>query len=333
MGLTLKKQQNFGTNSKDTNVHGENIYFTTGGTTVVNWKWITYPNRKIDLKQVITDYLKSVSRRVFNQKNGILYVLVGFDENKNIVVLPSISYNKTTTGDIKSFENLGGVLPLALVKLQQDGSDGLTGILDIRPEDLEVYTGWGNFTIAGSQGHTGPKGGVGYNGIPGDIGDIGTVGPQGSLGYKGITGIAVAGDAGYQGPSGYTVPAYMVERAPEPLVDFTGTPLIGEAPLTVVFTNLTAPVNAVESWLWNFGDGSTSTSDNPSHTYTSDGKYTVTLTAVTVDGEISEIKVEYIEVTSGEWIQDHVNNIDYENWQTTLDTNDSNIQNITEFPG
>lgn len=48
-------------------------------------------------------------------------------------------------------------------------------------------------------------------------------------------------------------------------------------PLTVNFNG--SPSNAT-SWLWDFGDGSTSTQQNPSHVYASDGNYIVTLTAV-----------------------------------------------------
>jgi len=36
---------------------------------------------------------------------------------------------------------------------------------------------------------------------------------------------------------------------------------------------------SVDSWAWDFGDGSTSAVQNPSHTYTTPGTYTVTLTA------------------------------------------------------
>lgn len=46
------------------------------------------------------------------------------------------------------------------------------------------------------------------------------------------------------------------------------------APFTVNFTNLSS--NAI-NWEWNFGDGSTSTFQNPSHTYTSNGQYNVSL--------------------------------------------------------
>lgn len=38
-------------------------------------------------------------------------------------------------------------------------------------------------------------------------------------------------------------------------------------------------INGATSWLWNFGDGNTSTQQNPSHTYQNEGTYTVSLTA------------------------------------------------------
>lgn len=38
-------------------------------------------------------------------------------------------------------------------------------------------------------------------------------------------------------------------------------------------------INGATSWLWNFGDGNTSTQQNPSHTYQNEGTFTVTLTA------------------------------------------------------
>jgi len=46
----------------------------------------------------------------------------------------------------------------------------------------------------------------------------------------------------------------------------------------------TAPNSTVTEWLWNFGDGNTSTQQNPSHTYTSAGTYTITLVAKSAVG-------------------------------------------------
>lgn len=51
--------------------------------------------------------------------------------------------------------------------------------------------------------------------------------------------------------------------------------------LTATFTDTSSPAGGgptIASWLWNFGDGSTSTSQNPSHVYAASGSYPVTLT-------------------------------------------------------
>ncbi len=66
----------------------------------------------------------------------------------------------------------------------------------------------------------------------------------------------------------------------EPLAGFTATPMSGVAPLAVQFTDASRIVKAAEivSWAWDFGDGATSTEQNPQHTYTTAGSYTVSLT-------------------------------------------------------
>jgi PKD repeat protein len=56
--------------------------------------------------------------------------------------------------------------------------------------------------------------------------------------------------------------------------DFTG----GNAPVTVYFTDNSSQDSSINYWYWDFGDGSNSTSRNPSHTYTANGQYTVSLT-------------------------------------------------------
>lgn len=69
--------------------------------------------------------------------------------------------------------------------------------------------------------------------------------------------------------------------------DFTGGGK-GCVPLTVDFTD--ASSNAV-NYLWDFGDGTTSTLKNPSHTYTTPGEYNVSLVVTTSTGcQVSVIK-------------------------------------------
>jgi len=80
---------------------------------------------------------------------------------------------------------------------------------------------------------------------------------------------------------------------------FSGTPTAGHAPLTVTFTDASTPGSApITSWAWTFGDGGTSTLQNPSHTYTSNGSYTVSLAVTTSVGTDTETKPGYIDVTS-----------------------------------
>jgi len=56
---------------------------------------------------------------------------------------------------------------------------------------------------------------------------------------------------------------------------------VGCAPLTTQFTDATA---GSTSWNWNFGDGTTSNLQNPVHSYTSPGLYTVSLTTTSAGG-------------------------------------------------
>ncbi len=61
-----------------------------------------------------------------------------------------------------------------------------------------------------------------------------------------------------------------------PKARFSAVPRSGDAPLTVNFTNESTGI--FTSWLWNFGDGITSTDPNPAHTYESPRTYKAKLT-------------------------------------------------------
>ena len=80
-----------------------------------------------------------------------------------------------------------------------------------------------------------------------------------------------------------------------PTADFTGTPLSGNAPLAVAFTN--ESTGCPTSYLWDFGDGATSTDANPSHTYDDPGTYAVSLAAGNAYGDDTETKLAYVTVS------------------------------------
>ncbi|MTK64045.1 MAG: PKD domain-containing protein [Methanobacterium sp.] len=66
------------------------------------------------------------------------------------------------------------------------------------------------------------------------------------------------------------------------------------APLDVQFTDKST--GNVLSYSWNFGDGNTSTEQNPKHTFNTPGTYTVTLTITGPGGSSTETFTDYINV-------------------------------------
>ncbi|HTY52180.1 MAG TPA: PKD domain-containing protein, partial [Methanomicrobiales archaeon] len=77
-------------------------------------------------------------------------------------------------------------------------------------------------------------------------------------------------------PTPTVTPTATPTPPPPPPVDFEGNPRAGYLPLQVTFTDLSqAPVT---SWSWDFGDGSTSSEQNPVHRYEAAGLFTVNLT-------------------------------------------------------
>lgn len=84
-----------------------------------------------------------------------------------------------------------------------------------------------------------------------------------------------------------------------PTAFFTASPRIGCPGMTVQFTHTGNPIN-ITGYLWNFGDGTTSTALNPTHTYTTIGNYTVWLVVTNSFGCIDTVyKSNHIKVVSG----------------------------------
>ncbi|MCK9307848.1 MAG: PKD domain-containing protein, partial [Methanoculleus sp.] len=89
------------------------------------------------------------------------------------------------------------------------------------------------------------------------------------------------------------------EPADEPVADFTANVTSGDAPLAVAFTDLST--NTPTSWAWTFGDGASSAEQDPVHTYTAPGTYTVNLTAANAAGSDSATQtITVTEAAEGE---------------------------------
>jgi YVTN family beta-propeller protein len=83
---------------------------------------------------------------------------------------------------------------------------------------------------------------------------------------------------------------------PAPVAGFTSNVTSGHTPFGVQFSDLTA--NSPTNWTWVFGDGSTSTDQNPIHTYSTAGRYDVTLVSVSPYGSNTVTKPSYIYSTN-----------------------------------
>lgn len=65
---------------------------------------------------------------------------------------------------------------------------------------------------------------------------------------------------------------------------------------TICFTD--ESLNVPTGWFWDFGDGNTSFQQSPCHTYTTDGTYTIILTATNANGSDADTLVNYVTVNT-----------------------------------
>ncbi len=77
--------------------------------------------------------------------------------------------------------------------------------------------------------------------------------------------------------------------------NFVASPRSGDIPLTVTFLDQ-SNVPSPSGWFWDFGDGGTSTEQNPIHTYVGRGSFDVKLTVTGANGAVFGQKSAYVVV-------------------------------------
>ena len=77
-----------------------------------------------------------------------------------------------------------------------------------------------------------------------------------------------------------------------PVASFAVNVLAGPAPLTVIFNALSSydSDGVILTYSWDYGDGSTDSGDEVSHTYATEGSYTVTLEVTDNGGKIASMQ-------------------------------------------
>jgi gliding motility-associated-like protein len=97
---------------------------------------------------------------------------------------------------------------------------------------------------------------------------------------------------------GFSINTDSVKIHPAPVAGFTSNAQTScFPPFTVNFTN-TSTGNSSLTYLWSFGDGSTSNAVNPNHTYNNIGSYNVSLTVTDTSGCVNTLNIPgYINIT------------------------------------
>ena len=83
-----------------------------------------------------------------------------------------------------------------------------------------------------------------------------------------------------------------------PMAEFTSDTQSAFLNENITFTDQSTSYGTISSWQWNFGDGTTSTAQNPVHSYSATGNYTISLTVTDEFGNDTETKTNYITISA-----------------------------------
>lgn len=185
---------------------------------------------------------------------------------------------------VHTFDSLG-TYPVTLTVTNDS-----TGCSDDIAIDLPIANPTAAFTALSTSGCTGTSidfvnhstGANGYLWIFGDGDSATAVNPShqyNSPGQYDVTLIAY-------GPGGCedTVQQATLVEIVGPETDFTASQTTGCAPLFVTFTDNSSANAGIAGYSWDFGDGNTSLSQNPTHQYLTPGQYDVTLVVIDNQG-------------------------------------------------
>lgn len=179
-----------------------------------------------------------------------------------------------------------------------------SGVITTRT-DVDVFkfsTGSGNVTININPAPRGPnldilakildsQGNVVASADPAGLPSSLNVTLSAGVYYLSIDGVG-AGDlstgySDYASLGQYSISGTLVaSSAQPPVAAISANPTSGTVPLTVAFSSVNSydPDGSIATYNWNFGDGSNSTSANPSHVYNSAGTFTAVLTVTDNSG-------------------------------------------------
>ncbi|MHC5077880.1 MAG: PKD domain-containing protein [Planctomycetota bacterium] len=114
-----------------------------------------------------------------------------------------------------------------------------------------------------------------------------------------------------------------------PQADFSASATSVSVGTAITFTDLST--GSISSWAWSFGDTTTSSAQNPTHTYTAGGVYTVSLTVNGPNGSDTETKLNYITVGTPAPVADFTSDVRMGNPPLTVNFQDLSTGGVTSW--
>ena len=220
--------------------------------------------------------------------------LISIDpSNPCIITLPGSGSGLTQTACNGSLYDVGGPngnyydMTDSWVTISPNGSSQVT--LDFRDFDIEAtssssYCNWDYLEIFDGNSLSSPSLGQYCNTLTGSPGVVISTG--------GAITVFLHADQAVNG-RGFALNWTCVYPSVPPVTSFLASDTVSCSGV-ISFTDLSS--NGPTSWLWDFGDGQTSTLQNPTHTYISGGFYTVSLVTSNAYGSDADTIYNYIYV-------------------------------------
>jgi gliding motility-associated-like protein len=201
--------------------------------------------------------------------------------------------NTSTLQDPVHYYSAGGTYNVTLIATTAAGCiDSVTKVITIDPTPVASFTNNGMcYTDSVNFTNTSTISSGSISGWNWDFGDGNTSTLQDPAHYYSISGTLnitlIATSA--LGCKDTTVTAINIQPAPD--ADFTSAGVCANSSLSLTDAS-TIISGTITNWSWNFGDGNTSTAQNPSHTWSTEGTYNVSLLVTAASGcQDSVIKV------------------------------------------
>jgi gliding motility-associated-like protein len=191
--------------------------------------------------------------------------------------------NTSTSANGSTSYAIPGTYTIRLLQSYGNCSDSTSKTIKVRPRPVAGFNvdkpGFCQVPATVNFSNT-SSGGVSYQWLFGDGGSSNAQNPSHTYtsfgNYEAI--LVVTNSIGCTDSSKRTI------SVGKPVISLNSLPGEGCIPYGVNFSASISSPEPVVSYLWNFGNGVTSTATNPSYTYTTQGTYTVSLAVTTVSG-------------------------------------------------